>query len=403
MSTNLFTKIEKYLENFGLKNFNLNSGLDVWALTTHLLTDETNFGTFTTLADGDIEYKWTLPNGSEIIKKYKIEDSGRESGGENQIKICTDNATNKKVVLRNNISETNEVSLVENIKHYILYILTELYLGGKEYIVQPFYIGLGKINDTTKIFITMEKGDTNLLDKFNGMDREVSKLGLIIPITKSLSEILNELNQIKTLPDDETSKINFKHGDLKLNNIIINSGDCIKLIDFGISQFEIKNDNGVIQKFPTHYNYIESRGSSLITHNPIYYSNYKLNITHDLLMFISSLNLVYSNICIIFDLSEENNIFHGRNMCAYFRKHFGDPNNKSLYNEFYKASFDIKNDMLKNNILTDSLKYSDIIWDNSEIFVTDFTRDSTDEFMKYLKYKAKYLHLKNKINKKIVL
>ena len=87
-------------------------------------------------------------------------------------------------------------------------------------------------------------------------------------------------------------------------------------------------------------------------------------------------------------------------MCAYLQ----NPKNKSLYQEFYKTSFDIEKDMTKDYILVDSLKYSEIIWDKPEIFLElGFDPIITTYKRKYLKYKSKYLQLKNIINKKIVL
>jgi serine/threonine protein kinase len=284
----------------------------------------------------------------------------------NKIQLYRDN-TGKEYIFRCAIKkkelqcETEDEylfrSFYENLKHMVLYYILKYHNLDKQYKVIPeiYYFGIYCDTSTNeKTFITvMEKGEQTLGDYFMTKPLDYNEMCKKLLMVYKTLELFNNLG------------LNFKHGDLKYNNILINDNVPV-LIDFGNSHLQL--DDLILEpsnNFSAHYN------------NP------KLNITHDMMQLLSSLfipkkisfdtnisndiNDYMINVYKIFSFKKNKNkfIMDGDvmkkiilNKCnklfithnCFYRTMMGGFNLNNLVKEFPNISFTITYDELAENL-----------------------------------------------------
>ena len=223
----------------------------------------------------------------------------------------------------------------------------------------------------------MEKGECTLdeyFEKLTVTNLEIKKI--VLSIYTYLWNIDSFLSE----------NINFKHNDLKSNNIVVTKTGAPVMIDFGLSQFNLI-DAGRTIKFISCESFIKSR---------YYYNVRGYNIIHDLFHLIASFNFVSRTNFKPFEILRftkniGSNILDTDIIISFIESKYGRGmiNSNQLFRQFYTdfnlLSYDpniipITPTQLANNI---GLQMSDVIIDEYEI--------------KYRKYKQKYLKLKNQI------
>lgn len=177
------------------------------------------------------------------------------------------------------------LSFYENIKHHILYICLTQFGSKPRIIPKPYKIGfVTQVEEGTTfnlVYIIMEKGSLSLqnylLEKGKSFAANIDLLKKIILYIYKILYLLNDNSNIIT---------EFKHNDFKCNNIVFAIPEketdlpIPLLIDFGSTQFNIKMTDGSKIEFKT-----------LHTMNgPLYINdNKKSNIVSDMLFLVWSI------------------------------------------------------------------------------------------------------------------
>ena len=342
----------------------------------------------------------------------------QKEGYSNSVKIVTNLLTEEKYVIRQSIQKKNEKiygSILENLKHLILYILTYYKLNKLKLIPKPVY--MCKLPPTYKssVCLIMEYIDTTLEDyiKKAGIITRSNILGFTFDklgdnIKKLFLTIYSYLYNL-----NYKFPIQFYHGDLKINNIMVYNHETKPtplLIDFGYSQFVLDNhilDTNTTEEHkiiffgeynmpsPTFYNSPNSPNSHEL--------NLYKNIIQDMLQLVASLNWIHTY----------SGKFHAQNFLKFSRSIFNSIEKHPLNMEYYKTIFrDFSTDCEK-NIDIDSYKLYQCFY-NKISYLTNLNRlvilkpqeladkieltpnDIVEEYFnkKYLTYKRKYLELK---------
>jgi tRNA A-37 threonylcarbamoyl transferase component Bud32 len=413
--------IQKGLREFGLKKINItdhdsiNNYFDEIIKNPKQLSDYINEFSFD---NGKLIYKYKNSKNEDSQKIFELGDN-ISAGSYNQIGKCTDE-TGKEYVVRISINQSikdQKTSFYENIKHCILYILIRNYIGNIKFIPQIYYIGIRKTSrGTFEIMCIMENAGPTLKDSITSFKYEdVQQICLMI---------YNSLFLI-----EDKLRINFKHNDLKCNNILISSEKKPIIIDFGFTVFKVEDIwFGSLYK-GTHEFYL-------------YPKNYGYNIVYDMIHLFTSLYLTnYPEPYKIFTFKKNKgtNILDSTVLIRYLEKKFIkwkyddktyilrddslhcplhnlDAESKQYLQKRFKTFYSYGNYNLakdksmlphKIGVNADGTSiYSDGISDVS-IFITPTELadnigiplpgdDYYDKFeIKYRKYKAKYLKLKN--------
>jgi len=398
--------VEKYLNNLGLKNFKLNTIDNIRKQVKNIIDNaDTNFcGIFRypKKPTGEINFNKLLLFQKEkshhmIISFELVKDLSTE-GYWNKIQLFKDNF-GKEYIFRSIIKRKELISepedeylfrsFNENLKHMILYFLLKYFYPDKKYKIIPeiYYFGL-LVNPVTKektFVIAMEKGNITLGDYFKSIPENYLEMRKNIFIIYRALEMLNDLG------------LNFKHGDLKYNNILLNYENKPMIIDFGKSS--LKLDDLLLEE-----NDFSSK-----------YENPYMNVTHDIMQLLCSLFIPkIPNIFItedsrkiedyiinvyqifVFTKNTNNFILKAETMkkimmykyCALFIP----------YTKFYLSG---RRGVDLNILLTENPSVS-VVMRSDELADELNLTDVEDEYIfskyekKYLKYKTKYLKLKKK-------
>jgi thiamine kinase-like enzyme len=391
--------VSKYLKYLGLKNFNLCSMETIKAQIKSIIEDNDNNNCSYFRDSGfcinDKGEKSKIMSLFYIIDK-KINSIDfcfiKQVEGEyiNKIEIYKNLINNKYYIFRSaQIVETqhykNEYlynSFMEFLKHIILYFLLKYHYPDTKYKIIPEIYHFGKYrNPTTKqiTFITvMELGNITFGDYFEHNSTNY------IEIKKKLFTIFRSLELLNDLG------LNFKHGDMKFNNIIMTETNKPLLIDFDKATFIFDDlffdDHNQTSEF---YEYKKNEGLCF---------GY-LNVTHDMMQLLSSFELLKTrdtsgNIVSFFDMEifnfDNNYVLSNKNM-----KKIGIYNYTNYYN-----SGDLNQGI---SLVKLQKKYKDIRFtirsvEFAKILEIDDFEDNKifDKYIKkYLKYKIKYIKLKN--------
>jgi hypothetical protein len=301
----------------------------------------------------------------------------------------------KEYVVRQSIKpEDAAKSLYENLKHIVLYSLIKLYYPHTKYKLVPTFYNIGiNVSGTNKIIFTiMEECKMTLQQQ---IDKDLTE-----PIerdNKTLLSFHRALELLNTIPGIDP--INFRHGDLKLNNVMLTKNDKPVLIDFGFAQFTLSHGEDKIT--------FKSENT-----NMYYYTDYKLNITHDILQLWSSLSLTQKyygiNVYKLFEFKRnknkyilENNVF--KNYYNKLHTQFLVSSNIPDFKHFYNETIQLHNHQAVKFIPVDiqlSMKSDELAYclNLDPISYDDFDVYTQSVIKKYLKYKAKYIQLKKLLN-----
>ena len=402
--------IIKYLKYLGINKLNLTSISDIKFQVKNIIEKEDieYCGIFESdiNEDGIDEYFMRLlmkeHNIVKIIDFTLVRNLAAE-GYWNKIQLYKDKH-NKHYIFRSAISrkelrsepddEYLYRSFNENLKHMILYFLLKYYYPHIKYKIVPeiYYFGLYKNSKTgEKTFITcMEVGNMTLEDYFVSMPTNYPEMRRVLfTIFRSL-ELLNDL------------RLDFKHGDLKSNNILMTTKNKPIIIDFGKSRFRLDDLLFEIADDPS-----------------AYYDNPYMNVTHDVMQLISSL-FIPKEMSLIIKKSSPNKedykidvyeiIKFVKNINSYILE--GPVMEKLIkdrykilfipYNKFY-LQFTIANGVDLNE-LKEYIPGINLIIRSTEFAENLGIIDIEDEKIfdkyekKYLKYKLKYLRLKAKLH-----
>lgn len=401
--------ILKYLKYLGLNKITLTSIIDIRNHVTDIIEKE------------DIEYcglfqsKINLDGTTDeehmrlFVKehqKFKIVNftlvrNLTSEGYWNKIQLYKD-SNNKYYIFRSGINRKERYSdsddeylyrsFDENLKHIILYFLLKYYYPHIKYRIVPevYYFGLYINHETSKkTFITcMEVGNITLGDYIQTIPTNYPEMRRVLfTIFRSL-EIFNDLG------------LDFKHGDLKYNNILMTMENKPMIIDFGKSKFKL--DDLLFE--------INDDTSA-------HYINPYMNVTHDMMQLLSSLFIPKRRSLLIsaqssnkddyiIDVYEIFNFIRNKN--SYILE--GDVMEKVIKARYKNLFVPYQNFYLKfrmtNGVdLNELSNYAPGI--NFVIRSTDLAfnlgiSDIEDEKIfdkyekKYIKYKTKYIKLKNK-------
>jgi hypothetical protein len=338
-------------------------------------------------------------------------------------------------------------SFYENLKHLILYILIKKEIGNVKLIPIPYLIGLydgGGPN--IKSIMIMEKGAGTLSDYFehliNKEQRDEYALNSkLVPIyPKSIAQIkiylLNIYHYLYLI--DTILKINFKHNDLKCNNIVVSDSRTYAplIIDFGYSEFII---NGI--RYDNNQRHIEDekqivKNSKGLEFDYLETKENPYNIVHDFIQLISSLYFIqvldYERTYLTgsdkYKLIEFDDFF---TFVDNIGSNIMDSKNLKNYLKFIYIKFIEKNQGVTKKEINpeDFPKLYKLFYDHISSDIHDYISlhpkvSDSDEFkmtvninpyklahnlglkfhifefeyeQKYLKYKMKYMKLKNKI------
>jgi hypothetical protein len=125
-------------------------------------------------------------------------------------------------------------ALYENIKHIILYLIINKFIGNIKLFPKPYICGFYVEGGEYEHIIIMEKGDKTLGDYIMNINTPDMQL------TESRRIILNIYNYLILI--NKLTSIQFKHNDLKFNNIVMASSKdpTPLLIDFGFCEFTLE-------------------------------------------------------------------------------------------------------------------------------------------------------------------
>jgi hypothetical protein len=355
--------------------------------------------------------KFSIPY-KEFNETYKGEHLGKGTFNQafkiKKTQIC--DTCILRLTIHRDVDEKNLFnSFYENIKHLILYICIYSFDNKPKIIPKPYKLGFtSDENNNPLIYMIMEQG-TITLDKYiinetikvsednddEFINTEVNK--------KIIKKIILNIYQILYLLNDTHIISEFKHNDLKCNNIVLSITKKPLLIDFGSAQFIIKTKNGIDIEFI----------STLHTNPPLYNNSIKIyNVISDMLLFIWSLKVHAKIGDDIYELL--NFISDDCNKWI-----LSEINIKELFAQLFKYTFGniAMQYMMQYMILSgggydlSTLKFTSI---NRYIILPELKKEklvSPDEFKtcmkldslnpidsfkyKYLKYKQKYILLKN--------
>ena len=273
--------ILKYLKKLGLNKFSLTSINNIRIQIREIIErEDINYCAIFTSninEDGSIDERhmklFIKENGVFNIVNFILVRNLVNEGYWNKIQLYKD--TNNKYYIFRTALKKKEISsepddeylyksFEENLKHIILYFLLKYYYSHIKYkiVTEVYYFGL-YINSLTKekTFITcMEVGNITLENYFESIPENYLEMRKVLyTIFRSL-ELLNDLG------------LNFKHGDLKYNNILMTMENKPMIIDFGKSRFNL---DGLI---------FEPFNETSATYEDPY-----LNVTHDIMQLIFSL------------------------------------------------------------------------------------------------------------------
>jgi hypothetical protein len=314
--------------------------------------------------------------------------------------------------------------LYSNMKHIILHILIKINNIKIKFIPIPYYcvlnsdVSLGKFS----FFMIMEKGEQTLDNYFEYLINMKMKNKVRTNIIKQyFFSIYSDLYLLEF--------IKFRHGDLKINNIILTINSNPLLIDFDYSEFNI----GTIKYLPLPLVFKSIRGTEGIHYEKPYF-----NQVHDIMQLIVSLNMLNKGDQIKIDpykifkfiKNEKSNILDGNVLKLILKKFIDNENKKfaeeqienyrkwiiedpSMAKEF--GSFENPDNYFKTTIYNSSFyqyfydteldlrKLSDKIVITPEQLAENLGLNAKEDYLaelyekKYLKYKMKYLELKKHI------
>jgi serine/threonine protein kinase len=396
--------VEKYLNDLGLQNFKLNTTDKIRKQVKNIIdATDTNFcGIFRypKKPNGEINFNklnlFQKNKSHHMIISFELIKDLSEEGFWNKIQLFRDKL-GKEYIFRSAIKKKEMISekedaylfrsFNENLKHMILYFLLKYFYPDKKYKIIPeiYYFGLlvNPVTEEKTFVIAMEKENLTLGDYFKSMPTNYLEMRKKIFVIYRALELLNDLG------------LNFKHGDLKYNNILLNDEYKPMIIDFGKSSLQLDDLIFDENDFSTKYE------------NPY------MNVTHDIMQLLCSLFIpkvpkiimsedsrkiedyiidVYQ--IFIFCKNKNNFILNAETMkkiimykyCALFIP----------YTKFYLGSrrgVDLNNLLKENPSITIIMRSDELA---EELNLTDVE----DEYIfskyekKYLKYKTKYLELK---------
>lgn len=355
-----------------------------------------------------------------------------ESGGYNATSIYINEKTNVEVVVREkrtkySINEDGEESikkytedifniLYSNMKHIILHILVKRNNIKIKFIPIPYYCVLNSdiSSGNFDFFMIMEKGEQTLKNYIENLLEMKMKNELRSSIIKQyFLSIYSDLYLLEF--------INFRHGDLKINNIVLTLKANPMLIDFDYSQFNIGT---LVFK-------------SIRETEGIHYDKPYFNQVHDIMQLIVSLNILNKGKQIridpykIFKFLKNNNtnILDGDLLKSKLKQFIDEENKKNIEAQIARIREIIKEDPseaenykdyenLESRYLgstvynshffnyfydqeIDLRKLSNNIVISPEQLAENLGLEAKDDYLaelyekKYLKYKMKYLQLKN--------
>jgi hypothetical protein len=234
----------------------------------------------------------------------------------------------------------------------------------------------------------MEVGNITLGDYFETIPTNYPEMRRVLfTIFRSL-EIFNDLG------------LDFKHGDLKYNNILMTTENKPMIIDFGKARFKLDD-------------LLFEINDDMSAH----YDNPYINVTHDIMQLLSSLFISKRRSLLISEQSSNKDdyiidvyeIFNFvRNKNSYLLE--GDIMEKIMNDRYKQLFIPYQNFYLKYRIangvdLNELSKYApgiNLIIRSSDLAFNLGIADIEDEKIfdkyekKYLKYKLKYIRLKNK-------
>ena len=401
--------ILKYLKYLGLNKISLTSAIDIRNHVKDIIEKEDieYCGLFQSKINLDRTVDEThmrlfvKENKHFKIVNFTLVRNLTAEGYWNKIQLYKD-SENKHYIFRSAInrkerrSEPDDEYLYksfdENLKHMILYFLLKYYYPHIKYRIVPevYYFGLYVNQETNdKTFITcMEVGNITLGDYFETIPTNYPEMRRVLfTIFRSL-EIFNDLG------------LDFKHGDLKYNNILMTKENKPMIIDFGKSRFKL--DDLLFE--------INDDTSA-------HYDNPYMNVTHDIMQLLCSLFIPKRRSILISEQSSNKDdyiidvyeIFNFiRNKNSYVLE--GNVMEK-IMNDRYKQlfipyqNFYLKFRMTNGVDLNELSRYApgiNFIIRSSDLALNLGMGDIEDEKIfdkyekKYLKYKLKYIKLKNK-------
>ena len=358
-----------------------------------------------------------------------------ESGGYNATSIYINEKTNVEVVVREkrtkySINEDGEESikkytedifniLYSNMKHIILHILVKRNNIKIKFIPIPYYCVLNSdiSSGNFDFFMIMEKGEQTLKNYIENLLEMKMKNELRSSIIKQyFLSIYSDLYLLEF--------INFRHGDLKINNIVLTLKANPMLIDFDYSQFNIGT---LVFK-------------SIRETEGIHYDKPYFNQVHDIMQLIVSLNILNKGKQIridpykIFKFFKNNNtnILDGDLLKSKLKQFIDEENKKNIEAQIarireiikedpseaenYKDYENLESRYLKSTIYNshffnyfydqeiDLRKLSNNIVISPEQLAENLGLEAKDDYLaelyekKYVKYKMKYLQLKKLLN-----
>ena len=270
-------EIQKYFKYFGLEYFDLNG--DWYSQFLHLITNKSKLPNIKRQSN-KFKYKFIKKTHVSFVKYFTI-TTDHTHGSYNDIIKCKDDITSEKIIMRiSRIDEPDDemyindlyTSFLDNLKYIVLYIYCKCYIKTK---IMPELYLFGYNYKNKKFYMIMEEIEYSLEKYINyNFESDISLINIKLCNIFKLLELLND------------SGLKFKHSDLKYNNILIDKLDNPLLIDFGLSSFVLPNSkiifepDNIDKKIILNYHYKYPELDSLILD--------KLNITHDMILLISS-------------------------------------------------------------------------------------------------------------------
>ena len=386
-NTDIYDLLEGTLRTFGINNLKIGSYDSMFEDFKRLLEDPNPEIAKINMDPRDINklnYTHKKSDGTEEKKQFTYVKN-LSAGSFNKVEIWK-NDKGEEVSLRKPIhifkkpfsDETKKDifnSFYENIKHIILYLLIRKYEGNIKIIPKPFYLAIDQDEYNLEILMIMEIGDITLKEYI------VANKDTMSLITKQYYTIYKNLFDLQEI-------CNFKHGDLKTNNVVLTKKLNPILIDFGFSHFIIGNqDKGLV-----HFINLDIRYEK-----PYYYKLY-YNSIHDILQLIASSNSVLGVDCgriFKFTSNHKSNILDEDNVLEIFMA-LKDVNDMD-FNDIFRCFYDFD----KFSLLDYEQTYgSNTIGITPHQLAINLGLDEETSILrelyekKYLKYKKKYLQLK---------
>jgi serine/threonine protein kinase len=374
----LFNDINSSFNLYGLMKYKLSSPIDTFTYFESLkkLKDDEKADEIDsmTIVGSMIVHKRKKLDGTFDTKRFSI-GGVIGSGTFNVIRSCTSDG--KKYIFRYSIIN-NEVSefesFYENIKHLILYIYVRKVLGNIKFIPQPYYFGLDY--KTNKVIFIMEQAEIDLYEYLRRDEVSVEQANNI------LFKLYYALYRINT-----SKQIIFRHGDFKVNNIMLTNNKSVPLIiDFGMSTFELTNESGTKIEY-VYYNDYTTK---------IYKTQPLLNVQHDMMHLLYTVNtyvLSFNNKLFMIKGCILNSNIINLIIQKIKANHSRNPDDTKYINDFgpfYKKFVDLETFLFPNMITMispEDLARELKIKLGPEPIFPQFEK-------KYLKYKMKYLQLK---------